>query len=273
MDPAQGRLAGKACLVTGATGMAGAAARRFAAEGASVFVLSLLAEDCRSLAEAISNDGGRAAWRVADLTDEDQAVAGVAAAVEAFGRIDGLFAVAGGSGRRFGDGPAHGVSLEAWHRTMDLNATPAFLAAREVVRVMIDQEPGAAGSRGALVLMGSVAAFHPSPTRFETAAYAASKGAIDSLGRAMAAYYAPLGIRVNVLAPATVDTPMARRAADDPATADYVRWKQPLAGGFMPPEDVASAALYLLSDESRFVTGQTLIVDAGWSVTGDGPPG
>lgn len=267
-----GRLAGKVCLVTGATGMAAAAARRFAAEGAAVFVVSLVEDDCQSLVDAIAADGGRAGWRAADLAVESEAVAAMSAAAEAYGRIDGLFAVAGGSGRPFGDGPLHEVSLEAWDRTLALNASTAFLAAREAVRLMLDQAPDANGGRGAILLMGSVAAVQPS-RHFETAAYAASKGAIASLGRSMAAYYAPLGIRVNVLAPATVSTPMARRAEADPATQAFVRWKQPLAGGFMPAEDVASAAVFLLSGEARFITGQTILVDAGWSVTGDGPPG
>lgn len=238
-----------------------------------MFVVSLVPDECLALTEAIEAAGGRADWQAADLTDEDQAVSAIEAATVALGRIDGLFAVAGGSGRRYGDGPLHEVSLDAWRRTLDLNATPAFLAARETVRVMLDQAPTDAGSRGSIVLMGSVAASHPSPTRFETVAYAASKGAIASLGRAMAAAYAPRGIRVNVLAPAAVATPMARRAMADPATVEYVRWKQPLAGAFLAADDVAAAALYLLSDEARHVTGQTLLVDAGWSVSGDGPPG
>jgi NAD(P)-dependent dehydrogenase (short-subunit alcohol dehydrogenase family) len=87
--------------------------------------------------------------------------------------------------------------------------------------------------------------------------------------RTTAGYYAEHGIRVNALAPATVDTPMAARAAADAATIDHLRRKQPLAKGLIDAEDVAAAALFLCSRESRMITGQTLTVDAGWSVRGD----
>lgn len=266
-----GRLSQQAIIVTGSTGMAAAAARRFTAEGARVFIASRTPEHCASLATEISAAGGEAAFRAADLTDETQVDAAIAAAVDRFGRLDGLFAVAGGSGRRFGDGPVHEMTLDGWRRTLDLNATTQFLVSRAVLRQMLDQAPSAAGSRGAILLMGSVLALRPVPELFATHAYAAAKGAIATLATTMAAYYARHAIRVNAVAPALVATPMSRRAAEDPATAAFARRKQPLAGGFLEPGEVAHAAVYLLSDESRHVTGQVLTIDGGWSVVGATP--
>ena len=108
----------------------------------------------------------------------------------------------------------------------------------------------------------------PVPALFATHAYAAVKGAEDALARTMAAYYAPHGIRVNSLAPgprrdADVGARAGRRGDDRPTS----RAKQPLAGGFLPAEAIADAALFLLSDEARHITGQRLAVDGGWSVT------
>jgi NAD(P)-dependent dehydrogenase (short-subunit alcohol dehydrogenase family) len=261
------RLRDRVCLVTGATGIAAAAARRFGAEGAMVFVVARTEANARALADEIRGAGGRSGYGAADLTDPEAAAGAVEACVAFGGRLDALFAVAGGSGRRYGDGPAADASIEGWQSTFEQNALPAFLTLREGLRAMRTQAPNASGTRGAVLLMSSVLAVSPSPRLFPTHAYAAAKGAIATLARTTAAYYAPEGIRINAIAPALVMTPMSQRAADDPATLAYVARKQPLAGGFMPPEDVAAAAAYLVSDEARFVTGQLLILDAGWSVT------
>lgn len=261
------RLAGRAILVTGSTGIAAAGARRFAAEGARVFVTSRTEAHCAALVGELRAARAEAAYLPAELTDEARVETVVEAAVARFGRLDGLFAVAGGSGRRFGDGPAHTLTREAWEATMALNATTQALVAGAVLRRMLEQEPGSDGLRGALVLVGSVLAGSPVPALFATHAYAASKGAIDALGTTMAAYYAPQGIRVNVVAPALVATPMAARAAEDPATVAFAARKQPLVGGFLAPEDVAAAGAFLLSAEARAITGQTIAVDGGWSVT------
>ena len=266
-----GRLAGRALLVTGSTGIAAAAARRFAGEDARVFVASRTPEHCAALAAELAASGAEAGFLPADLTDEGQVEAAVAAAVARFGRLDGLFAVAGGSGRRFGDGPIHELTLAGWEQTMALNVTTQVLVVRAVLRRMLAQAPTLAGSRGSILLMSSILAFHPAPELFATHAYAAAKGAIATLARTMAAAYAPHGIRVNALAPALVATPMSARAAADPATSAFARRKQPLAGGFLDPDEVALAAVYLLADESRHVTGQILAIDGGWSVTQAAP--
>lgn len=260
------RLAGRTILVTGSTGIAAAGARRFGAEGARVFVTSRTEAHCRALASELAAAGVEAEARPADLEDEGQVEDAVAAAHARFGRLDGLFGVAGGSGRRFGDGPVHGLTREAWDRTLATNATTQALVAAAVVRRMLGQEPDADGIRGALVLVGSVLAVSPVPSLFATHAYAAAKGAVASLGTTMAAYYAPHAIRVNVVAPALVATPMSARATEDPATVAFAARKQPLAGGFLAADDVAAAAAYLLSGEARAVTGQLLAVDGGWSV-------
>lgn len=265
------RLEGRVCLVTGSTGIAAASAERFAAEGASVFVTSRSEEHCRSLVERLRSNGGIAAHRSAELTDEDQVVVAADACVEAFGRIDGLFSVAGGSGRRFGDGPIHEIGGTAWEATLALNLRTQALVCREVVRRMLAQPPNSSGTRGSILLMGSVTATDPVPEFFATHAYAAAKGAITALMTAMAATYVGDRIRVNVVAPGLTETPMARRAAGDPAIRAFARRKQPLAGELMDPDEVAHAAVYFLSDESRAVTGQLLKIDGGWSVVSASP--
>jgi NAD(P)-dependent dehydrogenase (short-subunit alcohol dehydrogenase family) len=265
------RLAGRVCLVTGSTGIAASSAERFAAEGSSVFVTSRSEEHCRELVERITAAGGRAAFRAADLADEKQAGGAVDDCVAAFGRIDGLFSVVGGSGRRFGDGPIHEVSGDAWDATIALNLRTQALVCGAVVRQMLAQEPNESGTRGSILLMGSVTATDPVPELFGTHAYAAAKGATVALMTAMAATYLPDRIRVNAVAPSLTRTPMARRAAGDEAILAFAYKKQPLAGEMLDPDEVAHAAVYFLSDESRVVTGQLLKIDGGWSVSSVSP--
>lgn len=262
------RLDRRTIVVTGSTGMAAAAARRFVMEGARVFVISRTAEHASDLATALGDGVG---WASADLTDDTETERAIEACATRFGRIDGLFSVAGGSGRRFGDGPIHTMTRSAWDRTLELNLTSQALVCRSVVTRMRIQEPNESGSRGAILLMGSVTSTDPAPEFFATHAYAAAKGAINALATTMAATYLADRIRVNVVAPGLTATPMARRAADDPAIQDYAARKQPLAGSLMDPDEVAHAAVYLLSDESRAVTGQVLKVDGGWSVASVSP--
>jgi NAD(P)-dependent dehydrogenase (short-subunit alcohol dehydrogenase family) len=259
---ATGRLSGKGVVVTGATGIAAAASLLIAAEGARVFVISLDEEDCRALAGRITAEGGVCGWAVADLRDGEATAAAVTAAGVELGRIDGLLGVAGGSGRRLGDGPLHELTTPGWRATFEMNALPAMHASQAVVQAMRE-----GGHGGAVVLVSSVLATAPSPELFATHAYASAKGAIDSLVRTAAAYYAREGIRFNAIAPGLVDTPMAARAASEQRTVEYARRKQPLAGGLLTAEDVAGAAAFLLSDAARMITGQVIAVDGGWSVT------
>jgi NAD(P)-dependent dehydrogenase (short-subunit alcohol dehydrogenase family) len=265
------RLAGRVCLVTGSTGIAAAAAQRLAAEGADTFVVSRTADHARELAERIIDDGGSCGWSAAELSDERAVDAAIAACVERFGRIDGLFSVAGGSGRRFGDGPIHTVGRDAWDRTLELNLTTQALVCRSVVARMRAQKPNGSGTRGSILLMGSVTATDPAPEFFATHAYAAAKGAINALMTTMAAAYLRERIRVNVVAPGLTATPMARRAAGDAAIRAYGARKQPLAGEMMDPDEIAHAAVFFLSDESRTITGQLLKVDGGWSIASVSP--
>ena len=251
--------------------MAAASARRLAGEGAAVFVASLVAGEAEALAHELAARGAVAAWTAADLTVEADAERAVATAVERFGRIDGAFAVAGGSGRRFGDGPIHELTVEGWERTLALNLRTQALTCRAVVRQMLAQPPNSSGTRGSILLMGSVTATDPAPEFFATHAYAAARGATNALMTTMAATYARDRIRVNAIAPGLTDTPMAARASADPRIRAFAARRQPLAGEMMDPDEVAHAAVYFLSDESRVVTGQLLKVDGGWSVVSASP--
>jgi NAD(P)-dependent dehydrogenase (short-subunit alcohol dehydrogenase family) len=256
------RLAGRAILITGTTGIAAATAERAAAEGASVFVVSRNPKHAQALGERLP--GG--AWAAADLTDEAAVDTAVSAAVKRFGRIDGLFSAAGGSGRRFGDGPIHALTGDAWEATAALNLRTQVLVCSRVVRAMREQRSDDSGLRGSILILGSITTEAPVPELFGTHAYAAAKGALTALMTSMAATYIVDRIRVNLVAPSLTATPMATRAASDARILEYAARKQPLAGPMLDPDEVAKAAIYFLSDESRAVTGQSLAVDGGWSI-------
>jgi NAD(P)-dependent dehydrogenase (short-subunit alcohol dehydrogenase family) len=116
--------------------------------------------------------------------------------------------------------------------------------------------------------MGSVLGWSPSPEFFASHAYAAAKAGIVGFSKSIASYYAPHNIRVNVLAPALVETPMSQRAVGDAQIRQFIAAKQPLDGGRVGvPEDCDGAALFLLSRASRFITGQVIAVDGGWTVS------
>ncbi len=260
------RLADRSIIVTGATGIAAASARRFAAEGARVMLISRTESSCQALVDEIGAAGGLAHFVTADLTDAPAAQEAVINAIAMLERVDGLFNVAGGSGRRMGDGPLHELTPEGFEATMRLNTTTHVTVTAPVLRAMLQQRPDADGQRGAILNMGSVLATRPVPELFATHAYATSKGAIAALTTTSAAYYASRGIRINMVAPALTISRMSERAQADEATQAFSKRKQPLSNGFIPAEDVAAAALYLLSPEARAVTGQTVTIDGGWSV-------
>lgn len=250
---------GRVLLITGSTGIAEATALKAGERGDSIFVISRNETHCLDLCARLHDAG----YYACDLTDERGVQDALTACLNRFGGIDAVFNVAGISGRSFGDGPLHECSTEGWTVTLDSNVKSMFLVCRGVLKHWLG-----AGRQGAILNMSSVLAFSPEAHYFATHAYAASKGAIVSMSLAMAAYYAPQNIRVNVIAPGLVRTPMSTRAQTNPELIEFMSHKQPLSGGMLEADDVAQAALFLLGDESRHMTGQVITVDGGWTVSG-----
>ena len=248
-------------IVGGTTGLGLSAARACLAAGARLVVAVGRNPDSARAAGDVLGPMSRVI--VGDASEPATAAAAIERAVSETGRLDALYHVAGGSGRRAGDGPLHEITDEGWAATHRLNLDSLFYSNRAAVRQFLKQ-----GGGGCVLNMGSVLGFSPSPRYFATHAYASTKAAVIGLTRSAAAYYAPQNIRFNVIAPALVETPMSRRAVGDEAIMKFIESKQPLDGGRVGrPEDLDAAVVYLLSDASRFVTGQVLTVDGGWSVT------
>ena len=234
------RLAGKVCIVTGAaSGIGRASAQLFAEEGATVVGADL--------------DG--TAYRV-DVADEDETRALADAVLAEHGRIDVLFNNAGIAGV----GDVEETTLELWERVMRVNARGVFLMSKAVVPAMIAQRSGS------IVNMSSAIAETGLARRVS---YAASKGAVLALTKSMQVDLAPHGVRVNALLPGTILTPFVERyleeSYDDPEEGRRSIRSRQLTGDLGAAEDVARAALFLASDESRFVFGSGLVVDGGMS--------
>jgi NAD(P)-dependent dehydrogenase (short-subunit alcohol dehydrogenase family) len=245
-------------IIGGTTGLGLSAAKAFIANGACVAVVGRNEE---SVAGAKKILGNSAIAISGDAANVDTAINAINTCIEKFGDFDGLYHVAGGSGRKMGDGPLHELTLEGWNKTMELNLTSLMLSNQAAVKKLLELKKS-----GTILNMSSVLGYSPSPKYFSTHAYAAAKAAIIGFSRSIAAYYAKNNIRINVIAPALVETPMAQRAANDEEILSFIKTKQPLDGGRIgQPEDLDGLAIYFMSDQSKFTTGQVIAVDGGWT--------
>ena len=253
-----GRLDGKVCVITGAgSGIGRASASLFVSEGGRVVVADVDLEAAHGTVEAIGAAGEAVAEQV-DVTDEAQTVALAERVVRRFERIDVLFNNAGIGGV----GDIVETEPELFDRVMRVNVRGVYLVSRAVIPQMIKQRSGS------IINMSSCIAEIGLARRVS---YAASKGAVLSMTKSMQVDLAPHGIRVNALLPGTILTPFVERylkdSYADPEEGMAAIRKRQLTNDLGRPEDVAGAALYLASDESRFVMATGLVVDGGVSGT------
>ncbi|MER6951806.1 SDR family oxidoreductase [Nonomuraea sp. NPDC000554] len=247
------RLAGRAILVTGASsGIGAAAARRFCAEGARVALAARRTDALERLAAELREDGHEAIAVTCDVTDEAAVSAAVDTVVREYGGLDGAFNNAGVGGAHL---PLHEIPAAAFDSTASVNLRGVFLCMKYEIRAMLG------GGGGAIVNTSSVAGL-AGTTR--NADYAAAKFGLEGLVRSAALDYAADGIRVNAIAPGPTRSEMFDRwMSTEEARAQMAR-RFPL-NYIAHPDDMARAALFLLSDESRWTTGTVLPCDGGFS--------
>ncbi len=242
----------KEIIVTGSSGIAAALIRALDARGDAIYIVGGINSESEALQNECKNIKG---YSSVDLRDEDQTVAAFQSANQALGKVTDVVGIVGGSGRKFGDGRIDEISLDGWNQTLALNLSTAFLTLREGVKLL--KKAG-----GSVTLTGSVLATSPVKEHFTTHAYATSKAALEGLVRVSATSFLNEKIRINAVAPGLVDTPMAKRAGEDPVIQKFTAAKQPLAGGQLPATALTSAYLYLI--DNQYVTGEVLTVDGGW---------
>jgi len=264
-----GRLQGKIAIVTGAGsvgpgwGNGRATCVRFAEEGAKIFAVDRNLDSTAETVERVKAAGGDIVVRQCDVTDSASVAAMVQACLDRYGRIDILVNNVGGSAH---GGPVE-MSEEVWDAQVDLNLKSMFLTCKYVLPVMEKQKSGA------IINLAST-----SGIRFTGAfqvGYAATKAGVIQLSRVVAVQYAAKGIRVNTVIPGQLHTPMVearlakQRAGGDVEALLKSRVKRIPAGFMGDGRDTANAALFLASDEARFITGTEIVVDGGMSVRCD----
>jgi NAD(P)-dependent dehydrogenase (short-subunit alcohol dehydrogenase family) len=264
-----GRLEGKVAIVTGAGcvgpgwGNGRAISVRFVEEGAKIFAVDLSEEALAETVERVREAGGEIETRLTDVTDTDAVRAMVDACIARFGRVDILVNNVGGSAA---GGPVE-LSEDAWDSQIDRNLKSVFLTCKHVLPHMDEQ-----GS-GAIVNLASTSGMRW--TGAAQVAYAATKAGVIQLSKVVAVQYAPKGIRVNTVVPGQLHTPMVearlagQRAGGDVDALLKTRVKRIPLGFMGDGRDTANAAVYLASNEARFVTGTEIIVDGGMTARCD----
>src|SRR5258705_802705 len=194
-------------IIGGTTGIGLSAAKAFIANGANVVVVG---RNENSVDEAKKILGKNAISISADAIKADTAINAINYCIVKLGDFNGMYHVPDGSGRKMGDGPLHELTLEGWNKTLELNLTSMMLSNQASIKKFLELKKS-----GTILNISSVLGYSPSPEYFSTHAYAAAKSAVIGFSKSVAAYYAKENIRINVIAPALVETPMAQRAAND----------------------------------------------------------
>lgn len=251
------RLEGKVAIITGAgSGIGRASALLFAREGAKVMVADVDRPAGLETVDQVVESGGDAHFVQVDVTEPDQAQAMAGEAIARWEHIDVLFNNAGVSGV----GTVHETPIDVFDRVMRVNVRGVFLASQAIVPHMMERRAGSIINMSSCIAEIGLA---------QRASYAASKGAVLALTRSMQVDYAPYGIRVNALLPGTIYTPFVERylkeSYTDPEEGLAAIRKRQLSGELGRPEDVAGAALFLASEESRFMMASGLVIDGGVS--------
>lgn len=245
------RLSGKVALITGAaSGMGRVACETFAAQGAMIAALDLNAP--QETVDAVTSAGGQAIALTANVTDAASVQEAVAATVERFGGLDVLYNNAGISPGD--DGEATETSVETWDQTMAVNVKGSWLCAKAAL------EPLRASGRGSIINVASFVAWMGAAT--PQIAYTTSKGAVLAMTRELAVCEARRGVRVNALCPGPVLTPLLEKFLSDEAKKARRLVHIPM-GRFGTAQEMVNGALFLASDESSFMTGQSLLIDGG----------
>ena len=245
---------GRSIVVAGGAGGLGAPlARALCQRGAHVMIADIDARRARELASNLAEAGGVAASVPLDVMDVASCAGAVDAAVQTWGRLDGLINASG----IYRVAPALELADAEWQRTIDVNVTGAFRLARAAGRIMVAQKAGS------LVTLASVSSAVANPNY---AAYAASKAAVAHLTRVLAVEWAAQGVRVNAIGPAVTPTPLAAPLLEDERLRTAALSRIPM-GRFGTTDDLLAAAIFLLSPGSAFMTGQILYVDGGRTIS------
>lgn len=243
---------GRRAVITGAgSGLGRASAIRLAGDGFAVACVDVRAEAAAQTAGEITDAGGQACWVGCDISDEQSVDAGVDDILRQLGGIDVVVNAAGIASV----GHTLEVTLEEWRRLLDVNLTGTFLMARATLPALLE-------SRGAMINVASIAALRG--WRY-MAAYAATKGGIVALSRSLAVEYGGRGVRVNVVCPGGIDTPLAAALTPVRDAAPELMRRSPalLDPPTAQPEEIAGTISYLAGPEARFVTGSVVVIDGG----------